>query len=121
MRELVGSKNTIGRTTAVLKKPHKATFTFTFTFLHISFDLDKNATEDVHQSVLTDYEFREDRVIGSHTLLRGIISFIIRTSNTSYSIWVKISVRDPQKHNAAEHWHFRKNLRSFKAIFLLWE
>ena len=30
MRELVGGKNTIGRTAAVLKKPHKATFTFTF-------------------------------------------------------------------------------------------
>ena len=30
MRELVGGKNTIGRTTAVLKKPQKATFTFTF-------------------------------------------------------------------------------------------
>jgi len=28
MRELVGGKNTIGRTAAVLKKPHKATFTF---------------------------------------------------------------------------------------------
>ena len=26
MRELVGGKNTIGRTAAVLKKPHKATF-----------------------------------------------------------------------------------------------
>ena len=32
MQELVGGKNTIGRTAAVLKKPHKATFTFTFTF-----------------------------------------------------------------------------------------
>jgi len=32
MRELVVGKNTIGRTAAVLKKPHKATFTFTFTF-----------------------------------------------------------------------------------------
>jgi len=30
MRELVGGKNTIGRTAAVLKKPHKTTFTFTF-------------------------------------------------------------------------------------------
>ena len=30
MRELVEGKNTIGRTAAVLKKPHKATFTFTF-------------------------------------------------------------------------------------------
>ena len=28
MRELVGDKNTVGRTAAVLKKPHKATFTF---------------------------------------------------------------------------------------------
>ena len=26
MRELVGGKNTIGQTAAVLKKPHKATF-----------------------------------------------------------------------------------------------
>jgi len=26
MREIVGSKNTIGRRAAVLKKPHKATF-----------------------------------------------------------------------------------------------
>jgi len=30
MRELVGGKNTVGRMAAVLKKPHKATFTFTF-------------------------------------------------------------------------------------------
>jgi len=30
MQELVGGKNTIGQTVAVLKKPHKATFTFTF-------------------------------------------------------------------------------------------
>jgi len=30
MRERVGGKNKIGRTAAVLKKPHKATFTFTF-------------------------------------------------------------------------------------------
>jgi len=30
MLELVGGKNTIGRTAAVLKKVHKATFTFTF-------------------------------------------------------------------------------------------
>ena len=30
MRELVGGKNTIDRTAAVLKKPHKVTFTFTF-------------------------------------------------------------------------------------------
>ena len=28
MRELVGGKNTISRTAAVLKSPHKATFTF---------------------------------------------------------------------------------------------
>ena len=33
MRELVGGKNTRGRTAAVLKKPHKATFTFTFTLV----------------------------------------------------------------------------------------
>ena len=33
MRELVGGKNTIGRTAAVLKKPHKATFTFTFFYM----------------------------------------------------------------------------------------
>ena len=31
MQELVGGKNTIGRTAAVLKKPHKATFTFYLT------------------------------------------------------------------------------------------
>ena len=30
MRELVGGKNTIGRTTAVLKKPRKATFNLFF-------------------------------------------------------------------------------------------
>jgi len=30
MRELVGGKNTIGRTAAVLKKPHKATFNLFF-------------------------------------------------------------------------------------------
>ena len=38
MRELVGGKNTIGRTAAVLKKPHKATFnllTFLTPFKHI--------------------------------------------------------------------------------------
>jgi len=33
MRELVGGKNTIGRTTAVLKKPHKATFNLFFKIL----------------------------------------------------------------------------------------
>jgi len=31
MRELVGGKNTIGRTATVLKKPHKATFYLFFT------------------------------------------------------------------------------------------
>ena len=30
MRELVGGKNTIDRTVAVLKKPHKATFNLFF-------------------------------------------------------------------------------------------
>ena len=38
MRELVGGKNTIGRTAAVLKKPHKAKFTFTF-YLHLEAEL----------------------------------------------------------------------------------
>ena len=44
MRELVGGKNTIGRTAAVLKKPHKATFNlltfYQFTFKVLSQYLD---------------------------------------------------------------------------------
>ena len=68
--------------------------------------LDKTATEDVHKSVMTKPKFRENRVSESHTLLRGVNSFLIRTSHIFCSIWVKISARDPQKHNAAEHSSF---------------
>ena len=40
MRELVGGKNTIGRTAAVLKKPHKVTFNLFFTAVSLYRSLD---------------------------------------------------------------------------------
>ena len=52
MRELVGGKNTIGRTAAVVKKPQKATFTFTFTFVMY--------IKAVENSVMLQLSLRQD-------------------------------------------------------------
>ena len=74
MRELVGGKNTIGRTAAVLKKPHKATFTFTFTY---------DARSKKHQIGCLNVTVRRasDFINGNDAICLSFISFPTERQN----------------------------------------